>query len=103
MVSPRSIGIRFCLRKDLLRFAPGLLPQRLGKGVLHGRRGADRSKIFIGGCLCSLKHPVQLQRRLRDGTGVFNVDLAVGKLLAQRGIFCFQLIFALLEGKDDLN
>ena len=66
-------------------------------------RVLDSAAFYNCRRLRRLKDPVQLQRCLRNGTGVFDVDLAVGKLCFQRIVFSFQLVFALFERKDDFN
>ena len=49
------------------------------------------------------KHLVQLQRGLRNGTGVFNMDLTLLQLGRQGSVLCPEPVLGLLEGQNDLD
>ena len=51
----------------------------------------------------SLKHMVQFQSGLCNGPGIVQMDLPLFQFGGQICIFGFELIFALLERKDDLD
>ena len=84
--------------RALLCLCPDAFGVRSGLCQKLVRLTADRGRILIRSGLCGLEHLVQLQRGLRDGACIFNVDAALLKLRGQCCIFSFQLIFTLFEG-----
>ena len=101
-----TFPLGLCLQ--LFRLGPGLCKDLVCFGLCLRLQGVPvdrphRSQIVIGGCLRSLKHMVQFQSGLCNGPGTVQMDLPLFQFGGQICIFGFELIFALLERKDDLD
>jgi len=91
------------LRKDLLRLGLSLCPQGIGGGISVFVCGAHRCNVLVRSGLCGFKHLVQFQRGLRNGTGVFNMDLTLLQLGRQGSVLCPEPVLGLLESQNDLD
>lgn len=96
-------GFGLGLRKDLLRLGLSLCPQGIGGGIGVFVCGAHRCNILVRSGLCGFKHLVQFQRGLRNGTGVFNMDLTLLQLGRQGSVLCSEPVLGLLESQNDLD
>ena len=105
---------RLGLGKQCFGLAAGLIQGVLGLGIGIGQNplchffritaiGIHRLEVLVCRLLSRFKHLVQGHGRLGNGTGLLELQLPLGKLLAQFFIFRSQLFLLLFQRIDHID